>query len=161
GWLQAIRVSMADGTIALAGGPVAPRWESPPPRWLRLQPEGYGRLASPLALLDYGSEPTPLNGRALLGANLAIPRSIVARVGGFAAHLGKRRGTLLSGEDHDLCRRVERAGLKTIYWPGARVTHWVPAERMRVRYFLEWFFWSGITHASLDRQERTTGRAVF
>src|SRR5262245_11046394 len=34
GWLEAIRTAMADASTALVGGPVAPRWESPPPRWL-------------------------------------------------------------------------------------------------------------------------------
>lgn len=160
GWLAAIRDAMGDGVTALVGGPVAPRWEASPPRWLRFERNGYGRLAAPLALLDYGDRAVPLGVRAALGANLAVRRDVVARLGGFAPRLGKLRGTLRSGEDHDLCMRVARAGLKATYWPAARVTHFVPAERMRVRYFLEWFFWSGITHASLDRHEQAAGRSV-
>ena len=31
-------------------------------------------------------------------------------LGGYATHLGKLRGTLLSGEDHELCERVQAAG---------------------------------------------------
>ena len=59
-------------------------------------------------------------------------------------------GTLLSGEDHELCQRVQAAGFKAIYHPDLRVAHWVPADRMRARYSMSWFFWSGITHATLD-----------
>jgi hypothetical protein len=41
------------------------------------------------------------------------------------------------------------------------VRHFVPAERVRLRYFLAWFFWSGITNAALDEQEPRRGRSFF
>ena len=44
--------------------------------------------------------------------------------------------------------------------PELRVTHWVPAERMRARYAMSWFYWSGITHATLDAGERPQ-RSLF
>src|SRR5262249_58974861 len=78
---------------------------------------------------------------------------VSVRLGGFAAHLGKLRGTLRSGEDHDLCNKVRRDGLLAVYCPSARVQHWVPADRMQLRYYLSWFFWSGITHATLEADE--------
>lgn len=118
-------------------------------------------MRSPLALVDYGAEPAVLGSRTAPGGNLAIRRAALARIGGFAAHLGKLRGTLRSGEDHDLCQRCVAAGLEAMYWPAARVTHWVPADRMRIRYFLRWFFWSGITHAALEQDEPRRGRFVF
>src|SRR5205823_268893 len=34
-WIDTIRAVMSDPGIALAGGPVTPRWETPPPSWLR------------------------------------------------------------------------------------------------------------------------------
>ena len=144
-WLEGIRSAMADDTVALVGGRVAPQWEQSPPRWLRLATARSSRMRSPLALVDYGAEPAALGSRTAPGGNLAIRRAALARIGGFAAHLGKLRGTLRSGEDHDLCQRCVAAGLEAVYWPAARVTHWVPADRMRIQYFLRWFFWSGIT----------------
>ena len=159
-WLDAIRRAIADPDIALVGGPVAPRWERTPPRWLRRATEQYKRLTAPLGLADYGTTCIELGPRTALGGNLAIRRDVFARVGGFAAHLGKVRGTLLSGEDHDLCRRVQAAGLRTVYDPGIRVRHWVQADRMRVRYQLSWFFWSGITHAELDAADPQPGRRL-
>jgi GT2 family glycosyltransferase len=159
GWLDAIRSAMQQDDVALVGGPVAPRWERSAPWWLALNGDEYGRLASPLALVNYGSQPCDLGPRTLLGANLAVRRSVLEQVGGFATHLGKLRGTLLSGEDHEFCRRVQAAGFRGRYIPEAGVYHWVPSSRMRMRYFLSWFFWSGITNAALDddaqRRERT------
>jgi GT2 family glycosyltransferase len=159
GWLSAIRTVMNDADIALMGGPVAPRWESKPPLWLQRVSDRYGALAAPLAILDYGPATVDVGSRTVIGANLAIRREVFRAVGGFAANLGKLRGTLLSGEDHELCRRVQAMSLRAVYCPAARVRHWVPAARMRIGYYASWFFWSGITHARLDAG-RTGGRTL-
>lgn len=160
-WLDSIRRTMSDPDVALMGGRVSPRWERQPPSWLRLDNAPYGRLTAPLALLNYGPHSVALGERTVLGANMAVRRSALARVGGFATHLGKLRGTLLSGEDADLCRRVQEAGLRAIYAPDACVAHWVPAARMRIGYFAKWFFWSGITNATMDRPSSAYVRSVF
>jgi GT2 family glycosyltransferase len=160
-WLDAIRAAMTDPTVALIGGPVAPRWERRAPSWLRRAVDSYGRLTAPLALLNYGAEASPLGPRTVLGANLAVRREVLTRVGGFASHLGKLQGTGLSGEDDELCRRVQAAGFRALYCPHARVGHWVPAERMRVRYYMWWFFWSGITNATLDAGASRSGSSLL
>ena len=160
GWLDAIRHVMADPTIALAGGPVVARWESGVPQWIRRARNRHPRLGAPIALLDYGARSVELGSRTLLGANLAIRRDVFARVGGFPTHLGKLRGTLLSGEDDELCRRVQASGFRAMYVPAAIVHHWVPAHRARVSYFLKWFFWSGITHAIMDGDGTPSRREI-
>jgi GT2 family glycosyltransferase len=150
GWLDAVRGAMADAAVALVGGPVRPRWQSTVPGWIRRGRDEHPRLGAPIALLDYGERIVELGSRTLLGANLAVRRDVFIKVGGFPATLGKLRGTLLSGEDHELCRRVQDAGFRALYVPQIAVEHWVPADRARVSYFLRWFYWSGITHARLD-----------
>jgi glucosyl-dolichyl phosphate glucuronosyltransferase len=161
GWLEAIRRAMADPRVALVGGPVQPRWEREPPRWLQAATATPGRLGAPLGLLDYGGDPSELGSRTAIGANMAVRREVFLRAGGFALHLGKLRGTLMSGEDHDLCRRVQEAGGRAVYIPDARVRHFVPAARMRVSYYLSWFFWSGITNAAIDGNQAPIGRTVL
>jgi glucosyl-dolichyl phosphate glucuronosyltransferase len=161
GWLDSLRAAMRNPDVALIGGPVAPRWEKAPPRWLRQATDTYGPLAAPLAVLDYGASTIDLGVRTVLGANMAVRRSVFTHVGGFAPHLGKLRGTLLSGEDRELCRQVQAAGFRAVYCPELSVRHWVPAERMRIGYYLAWFFWSGITHAALDTDHSATGRALL
>ena len=150
GWLGALRGAMGDGTAALVGGPVAARWEGRPPSWMTLDDPRYAaRFSTPLAIANYGPTPMELGDRTAMGANLAVRRDVFEHLGGFAPHLGKLRGTLMSGEDDDLCRRVQALGLKTLYCPTALVHHWVPASRARLRYYLPWFFWWGITHAAI------------
>lgn len=158
-WLGTIRQAMADPGIALAGGPVSARWQSTVPVWLRRASDEHPRLGAPIALLDYGDQRAELGTRTLLGANLAVRRDVFTAAGGFPTHLGKLRGTLLSGEDHELCRRVQAEGHRAVYVPDAVVHHWVPAQRARVGYYLNWFFWSGITHAIMDGPA-PAGRAV-
>jgi len=153
-WIDEIRRVMSDPGVALAGGPVSPRWETKPPPWLRATVDAHGRLSAPLGLLNYGSESFPLGPRTALGANLIVRTEVLQKLGGYASHLGKLRGTLLSGEDHELCMRVQNAGYRAVYWPELRVTHWVPSSRMRAGYVMSWFYWSGITHATLDAGTR-------
>ena len=160
-WLAAIRESFESGDVALAGGPVAPQWERPAPRWLRRAVAENNRLWAPLALIDYGPTVCPLGERTLLGANMAIRRDVMRQVGGFSTALGKLRGTLRSGEDDDLCRRVQAAGFSAVYVPRALVHHSVPGHRMRLRYYLAWFYWSGVTLAVLDNAARTPSRKVL
>jgi GT2 family glycosyltransferase len=160
-WLDVLRGVLADPAVGIAGGPVKPRWEPTVPRWIRSAADRHPRLAAPIALLDYGEQRVQLGQRTLLGANIAVNRDVFFKVGGFPAHLGKIRGTLLSGEDHELCRRVQIAGFDALYCPDATVHHWVPASRTRVGYILRWFYWSGITHAIMDDETApTTGRAI-
>jgi glycosyltransferase involved in cell wall biosynthesis len=149
-WLATIRRLFADPSLALVGGRVDPLWERPAPRWLRVECDGcYKEMASPLALLHYG-EAQPLGARTAVGANLVVRRAVHDAIGGFATRLGRRRGTLLCGEDHDFCQRVVAAGYRCEYRPELRVRHWVPADRARLRYFLRWFFWLGVTNAVLE-----------
>jgi glucosyl-dolichyl phosphate glucuronosyltransferase len=151
-WLFQTRRILADPDVDLAGGRVWPAWEGAAPAWLDLRQPGHGfsHLAAPLALLDYGDEPAQLGPRTVLGANLVVRRAVFDAAGGFPTELGKLRGTLLSGEDDELCRRVQAAGFQAIYHPALLVHHRVPRDRTRLSYYLRWFYWSGITHASLD-----------
>jgi GT2 family glycosyltransferase len=156
-WIANIRRVFDDPSVALVGGRVDPNWQRAAPAWLRVEEDGrYGTMSSPLALLHYG-EAQNLGQRTAVGANMAIRRAVFESLGGFAPNLGKRRGTLLGGEDHDLCQRAVTAGYHCEYRPELRVQHWVPAERTRLRYFLRWFFWSGITHAVIEGTTDSTG----
>jgi GT2 family glycosyltransferase len=149
-WIATIRELFRDPEPALLGGRVEPRWEAAKvPAWLRIQRDGrYTRMASPLALQHYGPRQA-LGARTAVGANLVVRREVVDAVGGFNAHLGRLRGTLLCGEDHDFCQRVVSAGYQAVYDPRLTVRHWVPADRTRLGYYARWFFWSGVTSAML------------
>jgi GT2 family glycosyltransferase len=151
-WVAKVREIFSDGSIALVGGRVDPLWERRAPWWLQVgsaDQGSYGVMCSPLALVHYG-EAQELGERTAVGANLAVRRTAFDGLGGLRPDLGRRRGTLLCGEDHDLCQRAVSAGLRCEYRPELQVRHWVPAVRTRLRYFVRWFYWSGVTQARLE-----------
>lgn len=151
-WVERIHAIFEEGTVDMVGGRVLPRFTGRVPAWLKLSDgRGFNRLASPIMLLDYGTERQPLGRRSAPGCNLAIRHTVFEAMGGFPRSLGKLRGTLLSGEDHLLSERVVASGYRAFFDPSVTVQHLVPASRLRLAYYLRWFFWSGVTHAVLDR----------
>jgi glucosyl-dolichyl phosphate glucuronosyltransferase len=141
--------------IVFVFGKVLPRWEvAPPPEMLTTAARD---IWGPLALVDYGDSPVRYDAatfgarRLPIGANLAIRREDVERVGGWRTDLGKVDNSLIAGEDHELCVRLYRAGRYIgIYDPMVIVQHFVPASRLQRSYFRRWFYWHGRTMARMS-----------
>lgn len=150
-WISTIRHAFRDSSLTLAAGRVDPWWEGSCPWWLApCEPEAaYPAMFSPLALVHYGPA-QPLGRRVAVGANMVVRRQAFVELGGFAPHLGRIHGTLLCGEDHDFCDRLAAGNYRREYRPEIRVRHWVPAARTTLRYYVRWFFWSGVTNAMLE-----------
>jgi glycosyltransferase involved in cell wall biosynthesis len=153
-WLVRMVDDFRADDVVFVFGKVLPRWEvPPPPELLTLRARD---IWGPLALVDYGDETVRYDaasfGRSRLpvGANLAIRRDAIDRVGGWRTDLGKVNNTLIAGEDHELCVRLYRAGLYSgIYDPAVAVRHLVPASRLTREYFRRWFYWHGRTMARM------------
>jgi glycosyltransferase involved in cell wall biosynthesis len=151
GWLRRIVDNFRARDVTFVFGKVLPRWERTPPAALltRRAQDIWG----PLALVDYGDEPTEYpadnSGQRLpIGANLSFARDAIRRIGGWRTDLGKVNNTLISGEDHEIFERLRRAGSYAGYYdPQATVLHFVPASRVTRRYFRRWFYWHGKTQA--------------
>ena len=153
-WIPTIREIFTDPSIALVGGRVDPNWERPAPTWLRIERDGhYTRMASPLALQNYGPSAQPLGERTAIGANMVVRRTVCEHVGGISTQLAPQSGTLIRAEDHEFCVRVRAAGYRCEYHPQLKVKHWVPVSRTNFGYFLRWFFWSGVAHAILGSDD--------
>jgi hypothetical protein len=125
-WIASIRHIMRDSNAALVGGPVFPRWEASPPRWLRFETSvdtrEYGRLAAPLGLLNYGPASIELGPRTVLGANRRPARSLWWE--GSPA-TGKLRARCC----RERTRLCQRAAADSGRCAELRVAHWVPVER--------------------------------
>jgi glycosyltransferase involved in cell wall biosynthesis len=154
-WLTRIVANFrAADDVVFVFGKVLPRWAvPPPPEMLTVRARD---VWGPLALVDYGDEAIRYDAatfgtrRLPVGANLAIRREAIERVGGWRTDLGKVDNTLIAGEDLELCVRLFVAGLYTgIYDPAVSVRHLVPASRLTRRYFRRWFYWHGRTMAKM------------
>lgn len=153
-WLAAYAQAFSETAADYAAGRILPLWEAPPPRWLTPALHGV------LAIADGGPDRLALAGLHShvmpIGANMAVRRSAVDRVGGWNPQLGKLKNTLRTGEDHEFALRLSAAGFSGIYEPQASVLHRVPAERLRLAYFFRWFYGNGGIEARLEQDYPST-----
>jgi glycosyltransferase involved in cell wall biosynthesis len=156
-WLAAIADAFrAHPDIDYVGGPVDPIWESPCPSWFS---SSGSILFGTLAILDYGAEPFVFEERRRipLGANFAIRRSLVERIGDFDPQLGRNDlKTLLGQELPEFFARARAIGARGRYLPDMRVGHHVPASRLRPAYFRRWWYGKGISRARLEARHPIT-----
>jgi len=160
GWLAAYARTFEDAHVDFAVGRIFPLWEAPPPRWL--SPALYGVLAVP----DAGAERLPLarhvNEHIMpIGANMAVRRRVIDKIGGWNPDLGKLEGTLRTGEDHEFAMQMLEAGFRGTFEPDAWVRHRVPPDRLRLAYFHRWFHDNGAVGAQLEDRYPTTARYIL
>lgn len=156
GWLEAAcRAMLDDPAIDYAGGPVFPIWEQPRPSWLD---EGRSDLWGTLAILDYGTDPFVFEQkqRVPLGANMAVRRALIDRIGGFDPQLGRTGESLLGQEQAEFFCRSRAIGARGLYVPAMALHHHVPAQRLTPRYFRRWWFWKGISKFRLEQRHPVT-----
>lgn len=148
-WLTRLVTAFDETGAHFVAGRVKPAWESAPPEWL--SPALYGVIAVP----ENGDERVPIAAtqhRVMpIGANMAVRREVVQRIGGLRADLGKLDGSLRTGEDHEFFLRMLRAGFSGVYEPTAVVHHRVGTERLDRRYFRRWLHQNGQDVARLNR----------
>jgi glycosyltransferase involved in cell wall biosynthesis len=141
--------------IDYSGGPVRPIWGAVPPAWLD---QRRGDLWGTLAILDYGPAPFVFEERQRvpLGANMAVRRRLIERIGGFHPELGRRGRSLLGQEQAEFFARAREFGARGAYVPHMEVQHHVPAERLTKDYFRRWWYWKGVSRARVDAMHHRT-----
>jgi glycosyltransferase involved in cell wall biosynthesis len=158
-WLASLVDVVNEHGAAFVAGRVLPLWETPPPSWM--SPALHGVLAIP----DNGDQPFVIdadNPRIVpIGANMAIRRDVVGRIGGLREDLGKLEGSLRTGEDHEFFLRMLHAGYDGRYEPRALVHHFVPRERLDRGYFRRWLYQNGQDVARLRRAYPWNVRRLF
>ncbi|MEA2444641.1 MAG: glucosyl-dolichyl phosphate glucuronosyltransferase [Thermoleophilales bacterium] len=136
GWHGALlrRWDEAPATVACIGGPIRPRFETPPPPWVSDQ------ILPALTLLDRGAEVRdldPANEEAVYGANISFRAGPLRDVGGFATEWGHSGSRIYFGEEDEAQRALKKAGFSTRYIPDAAVLHVIPPERLTRKSFVK------------------------
>jgi glycosyltransferase involved in cell wall biosynthesis len=160
GWVDAsCRALLSDSSIDYSGGPVYPIWDAPCPDWIDRQ---RADLWGTLAILDYGSERFVFEERRRvpLGANMAVRRSLIDRIGGFDPQLGRRGESLLGQEQAEFFCRSRAVEARGMYEPDMAVRHHVPAARLTKEYFRRWWYWKGVSRAFLEQRHPITELGV-
>lgn len=159
-WLAAAVAPIAGGAADYTGGPVRPLWEAARPKWLSMDRSD---IWGTIAILDYGPEPFVFEERRRvpLGANMAVHRSLLDRIGGFDGRLGRSDSSQLLGQEvPEFLARARAAGARGMYVPEMMVDHHVPARRLTKQYFRRWWFGKGLSRAQLDRLQPVTELGV-
>ena len=136
GWHAALtrRWDEAPAAVACIGGPIAPRFDVPPPSWLSEQ------ILPALTVLDRGREVRDLDPEreeAVYGANISFRAGPLRRVGGFDPGWGHSGSRVYFGEEDEAQRALRRLGFTTRYVPDAGVLHVIPAERLTRKAFIK------------------------
>jgi glycosyltransferase involved in cell wall biosynthesis len=156
GWVEAsCRPMLDDRSIDYTGGPVLPIWETTRPSWLD---EARADLWGTLAILDYGSQPFVFEDRRRvpLGANMAVRRRLIERIGGFDPKLGRIGNSLLGQEQAEFFCRSRAIGARGVYVPAMSLHHHVPARRLTREYFRQWWYWKGVSRSRLEQRHTVT-----
>jgi glycosyltransferase involved in cell wall biosynthesis len=156
GWLESACTAFErHPDVDYVGGPVDPIWEVPPPPWFD---QKRSDLWGTVAILDYGTDPFIFESRRRvpLGANMAIRKRLVDRIGAFHPELGRTGQSLLGQEQAEFLARARAHHLQGMYLPAMRVAHHVPASRLTKDYFRRWWFWKGRSRARVDAMHHET-----
>ena len=122
---------------AIFGGPVKPWFRNTPPKWLTEETLPF--VASAYALIDYGEKHPELTKSILpYGVNMATRYKEQSRYM-FDTNLGPRPNSELRGEEIALVIKMLEDGVKGRWVQGAFVRHYIPQERMTIRYLKNYY----------------------
>lgn len=127
-------------TAEAFGGPIRARFEGP-------SPGGCGRESPPITTLDLGPEDRPA-GEAW-GANLALRRSAVERVGPFDEGIVRPHG-----DEEEWLERLRAAGGEVVYLAGAGLDHRRAGDDARLRALARAAYRRGRAARASDRRRR-------
>ncbi len=131
-WLETVADLVKDAAPNLhcVGGPILPFYTSPQPDWWldKYEIRTRGDVQRHLRKGEFFS-----------GSNMTWRRSTLERFGGFEAKAGMKGNQLGMGEETGLFRQIWEAEESPVflYSPALKVYHWVPPEKMTMRYILK------------------------
>lgn len=138
-WLCAYERLIEDKQPDAFGGRISVLFEDARPAWLQDNLLGF------LGELNRFDSITPLTepSTSFYGGNFGFRKSVIDRVGGFDATLGRKGSDNTGGEEVDFYRRLLSAGYKVWWTPEAVIYHRIQAIKLSRRYFLDLHFCQG------------------
>jgi len=138
---------------AAIGGRVELVLPGPRPQWLTPSLAGF------LAEFDRGDAATVLPPPEFpVGANMALRRSWLEKLGPFRTSLGRRGSSLGASEEEEYFGRLRAAGGQIAYVPDAALRHLIPESRVEPAWFRRRAFAQGRSSVVLLDEQRRRGR---
>lgn len=111
------------------GGPFTPWYHYGRPMWFQ------DRYAS--SDLTYSTRRVLPRGKFLTGCNFCVHKSLFERFGRFDTRLGMRGGLVGYGEETELQREIQNAGVEIWFDPQLKMDHVVNPERLSVDWYIQ------------------------
>jgi hypothetical protein len=94
----------------------------------------------------------PAEIRNPFGGAMLVRRELALDCGGFRTDLGRVLGLPAGCEETEFCIRIRQStGHRFMYEPRTTIDHFVPANRLRFRYFLHRCYHEGVSKAAVAR----------
>lgn len=134
-WLTELRkAAEARPEYSIFGGPVLPRWESTPPRWVQWLPEKAGPVYT---LTDPSQSEGPIRPPQVFGPNMAVRTAVFQSGARFDRTIGPGSAGYAMGSESQLTGMLGRLGHKSWYVRGAVVEHVIRNDQMCIPWVLK------------------------
>lgn len=131
GWIRELLIAFEDPEVGAAGGLTLPVYEKEAPGWF------HESLLPLYSCKGFGDTVRDLDGmQFFFGVNMAFRKNILMEAGGFRVDLGRKGDDLLSDEELEISRMIEKTRYKKCYRPAAIVHHTIPKERLCIKWLL-------------------------
>jgi glycosyltransferase involved in cell wall biosynthesis len=131
-WLRQLRVAASSQpSFAIFGGPIFPKWESPPDDWI-LAWVPLGPTFSILNPFDEG----PINPRLVFGPNMVVRAGVFESGYRFDEDIGPKGSNYAMGSEGEFLRRLAKAGFKAWHCKAAVVEHMIRSFQMNRAWVL-------------------------
>ena len=129
-WLVELRrAADSNPSYSIFGGAVVPRWESPPPDWIR-----WIDLGPVYTLTEPSWKEGPVDVSVVFGPNMAIRSSIFESGMRFNPSIGPRGKSYPMGSETEMVLRIASQGHQAWHVPGAIVEHFIRKEQLQKRW---------------------------
>lgn len=139
-WIEAIVATFVEEKVAIVGTKIIPAWETKS-AWFHASKY----IQEFYSLLSLG------NGRVsvpkVIGASFAIDKELLQDEAYFNENLGRKSGTLLGGEETELCARALQNGHQVAYTGRTHANHMVSTERMQLPWLFRRAYYGGYSRA--------------
>ena len=138
-WVGEVCRCYQDEMVGAASGRVLPRFEVPPPAWVKLFPETY------ISIIDPGDEYREVDRSFAYGCNMSVRKDVFYEVGGFNPDSMPPDLIRFVGDGETaLMERVAASRYKMVYNPAAYVYHVIPAGRLTIDFYKKRAFFQGV-----------------
>lgn len=153
-WLNAIKNFFAlHQDVVAVGGKVLGRFEIDKPVWITSEVE------MAYSLLNLGDEEIEFIEGFPIGVNFAVRRVALENLK-FSTELGRKKDSLLSGEETELMRSLKKTG-KIYYLPNMLVEHFIHKERLEKEWLIRRNYAGGQTEIKMNKELKKRIKLLF